>query len=143
MSTESSEALNVIIDAALSPAVSRAVRMVIELDVLDLLDEGPAPAAELAARCGTGALGLRQALRATARAGLVRALDDGAFALTGPGRRLTREHPGSVRDLVLSQLSPLFAIEAADTADAVDAAWPGERKSLGRRRRSRERVAAA
>ncbi len=94
-----------IVQVALYPAVSRAVRAIIELDLPDLLAGGPATTEELAGKCGVQVRRLRQVLRAAATTGLVASVEPGAFMLTEPGRLLVRGHPSAARDMILTQVS--------------------------------------
>lgn len=75
---------------------SRAVTVVAELGIADLLRDGPCGAAELAAATGTHEPTLYRLLRALASIGIF--VEDGErrFALTGVGEYLRRDHPLSV-----------------------------------------------
>lgn len=81
--------------------VPRALALVAELGVADLLADGPRGAAELAAATGTHAPSLARVLRLLAGAGVLAELPDGSFALTPLGAPLRGDVADSVRALVL------------------------------------------
>jgi predicted transcriptional regulator len=105
---EQPAAMSTIVEVALFPAVSRAVRAIVELDIPDLLASGPVTTTDLAEKCNVRVRRLRQVLRTAATTGLVRSVAPDGFELTEHGRFLVRGHPSAARDLVLTHTSPLF-----------------------------------
>ena len=81
--------------------VTQAIAVAAELAVSDLLAGGPRSAEDLAREAGVHAPSLHRLLRALASAGLFAQDDGGRFALTGLGRLLAGDAPGSKRDLAL------------------------------------------
>jgi SAM-dependent methyltransferase len=75
---------------------SRAVTVVAELGIADLLRDGPRDAAQLATATATDASALYRLLRALASIGIFAEDADGWFALTPTGEYLRRDHPLSV-----------------------------------------------
>jgi hypothetical protein len=77
--------------------VSQAIFAVTELDVVEQLDAGPVPAAELARRVGADADALARFLRVLVAEGLFTEAPAGSFGLTPLGQLLRRDTPGSLR----------------------------------------------
>jgi hypothetical protein len=80
--------------------LSRALHVVAELGVADLLSAGPKSAQELAAATGTHADSLARLLRMLAAHGVFAEDDRGGFALTSLAQPLQSGVPGSLRDAV-------------------------------------------
>ncbi|GAB3691235.1 methyltransferase [Saccharopolyspora tripterygii] len=104
----------VVLDAMHATFLARAMFVVAELGIADVLAEGPLSCADLAARVGVERDPLHQVLRAVATTGLLRT-EPGPetgphqrFALTETGRTLQDEHPSGTRDLVLTMQGELF-----------------------------------
>ena len=68
--------------------ISRALYVLAELRIADLLAEGPLSHVELAKRCDADAANLRRVLRLAAAHGVFEELDDGRFALAALGRAM-------------------------------------------------------
>jgi hypothetical protein len=81
--------------------VSRALYVVAELGIADLLASGPRPAAELAAISNTDAPSLYRLLRTLSSLGVFREQENQRFQLTPLGATLRADTPGSVRNWVL------------------------------------------
>lgn len=81
--------------------VPRALALVAELGVADLLKDGPRSTRDLAAATQTHAPSLARVLRLLASVGVFAELPDGSFELTPLGEALRTDAPGSVRALVL------------------------------------------
>lgn len=77
--------------------LSAAIGAVARLGVADVLAEGPASAADLAARLAVDALSLGRVLHVLAAAEVFEEMADGRFALTPLGELLRTDSPRSVR----------------------------------------------
>lgn len=106
-------------EIVLFPAIAHALRACVELDVFEHLRASPLPISELAARVGAEPRRLRQLLRAVAGTGLLASRERDAFALTADGEVLLRGHPSASRDLVATQMSPLFQDSLAHLQESV------------------------
>lgn len=73
----------------------RALHLVVELGIADLLREGPKSADELAAATGSHALSLARLLRALASSGVFVETEPGVFAHSPMSEYLRRDHPQS------------------------------------------------
>jgi len=80
---------------------AQIVHVAVQLDLADLLGNGPRSVADLVAATGAHAPALARLLRALAALGIVVQGADGRIALTPRGEALRRDAPGSVRDQVL------------------------------------------
>src|SRR5262245_3143284 len=80
--------------------LSRALHVVAELGVADLLSAGPKSAQELAAATGTHAGSLARLMRQLVAHGVFAEDDRGGFRLTPLGQPLQSGVPGSIRDAV-------------------------------------------
>lgn len=80
-----------------------------EINVADLLREGPRSVEELAEATGTHAPTLARALRTAAAMGVFTELPDGRFALTPEAEHMCSDGDGSLRDLVLFNAAPIMA----------------------------------
>ena len=78
-------------------AVAQAIFVAAKLGIADLLREGPASAAALAAAAGVHAPSLDRVMRALAGIGVFAFDADGRFALTPLSDRLRSDAPGSLR----------------------------------------------
>jgi hypothetical protein len=81
----------------------RAVQLVAELGVADLLGDGPRDVDELAEGTDTHPPSLYRLLRALAGVGVFTEVSSRRFGLTPVGERLRRDHPQSLRAWVLFQ----------------------------------------
>ena len=91
-----------LLDLVMSRWVSDALGAITRLGVADLLASGgPKDAAALASELDLHAPSLYRVLRALARRGLLVEADDGTFALTEVTRPLAKDHPSSMRNMVL------------------------------------------
>src|SRR6266849_213662 len=80
---------------------SRAVSVVAQLGIADLLAKGPQDSSELARLTGTLATSLRRVLRLLASVGILVEQENGSFALTPIGDCLRSDVPGSFRSAAL------------------------------------------
>jgi len=80
---------------------AQALHVAAELHISDLLVDGPATAADLAATIGAYQPSLYRLLRMLTGVGVFREETDGRFALTTLGSTLCSEGPDSVRDWAL------------------------------------------
>ncbi|MCP2168189.1 acetylserotonin O-methyltransferase [Goodfellowiella coeruleoviolacea] len=79
---------------------ARALQLVVEVGVPELLADGPRAVSDLAAATGTHPDALHRVLRALASQGVFREEAAGWFALTPLGQHLRADHPGTVRSMV-------------------------------------------
>src|SRR4051812_19682845 len=86
-----------VFDRTMGIARTQVIGTIAELGVPDLLADGPATAADLAARLDVDADALHRVLRAAAVDGLVRLDRRGRFRLTRYGRTLLSDAPGTLR----------------------------------------------
>src|SRR5580658_7787050 len=86
---------------AIGYRISRALRVVTELGIADLLKDGPQSAEALAAATQTNADALFRVLRALASLGVFAETGPLEFALTPLSETLRSDIPGSIRDGVL------------------------------------------
>jgi hypothetical protein len=86
---------------AMGHFVPRALALVTQLGIADLLKDGPCGAHDLAVATQTHTSSLARILRLLASVGVFAELSDGKFALTPLGEPLCTNAPGSVRALVL------------------------------------------
>lgn len=84
--------------------ISRAICVVTELGIPDLLNQGPQSAANLASATNTHAPSLNRILRALVSVGVFEETDDGHFALTPLSETLQTGVPGSIRSFAISEL---------------------------------------
>jgi hypothetical protein len=103
-----------VLDTMHAVFVARAMYVVADLGIADLLAGGPRSCADLAAKLEVAPVPLRQVLRAVAGTGLLRT-ESGPeigpaqrYALTDTGRTLLDGHPSGTRDLVLTMQGPTF-----------------------------------
>jgi hypothetical protein len=94
--------------------VARAMYVVAELGIADLLAGGPRSCADLAAKLEVDASPLHQVLRAVSGTGMLRT-EPGEqtgpaqrYSLTERGRTLQEGHPSGTRDLVRTMQGPTF-----------------------------------
>ncbi|MEV4646044.1 methyltransferase [Saccharopolyspora sp. NPDC049357] len=104
----------IVLDTMHATFLARAMYVVTDLGVPDLLADGPMSCASLAARRGVEPVPLHQMLRAVATTGLLRT-DPGPetgpqqrFSLTESGQSLREGHPSGTRDMVLTMQGELF-----------------------------------
>jgi hypothetical protein len=88
--------------------LARALYVVADLGIADLLADGPRGSDELAEELGVTPTPLRQVSRAVAGVGLLRTEAGQRYSLTDSGRTLRRGHPTGTRDLVLTMQGPMF-----------------------------------
>ena len=84
--------------------VSRAVCVIAQLGIPDILKEGDKTTAELAARTDTHAASLFRVLRALASVGVLEHHADGTFANTPVSETLITDTPGTLRWFAISEL---------------------------------------
>ncbi len=110
MSTEGAPAI--VRDIMHSAFLARALYVLVQLDVPDLLAADSLSGAELADRLRIQPGPMRQLLRAGASAGLFTAHDDPRgitrYSLTDAGTALTRDHPSATRDLITCFEGPIW-----------------------------------
>jgi SAM-dependent methyltransferase len=88
--------------------VPQAIYAAAKLGLPDVLAEGPASGAEVAAKAGTHPEATFRLLRSLVVLDLLRQHDDGRFELTETGRCLTRDAPDSVRSWALLWGGPMM-----------------------------------
>src|ERR671918_2542589 len=94
--------------------LARLVMVGTKLGVFEAVSEGPAPAAEIAARCETSVVGTEKLLFALAGAGYLKAAD-GGYELTPVSRKwLLRDSPNSIADKLLFQFLEWDFMERAE-----------------------------
>ncbi|MDI2031416.1 methyltransferase [Saccharopolyspora sp. TS4A08] len=104
----------IVLDTMHATFLARALFVVTDLGVPDLLADGPMSCASLADRLGVEPVPLHQVLRAVATTGLLRTEpgpETGAhqrFSITEPGQTLREGHPSGTRDMVLTMQGELF-----------------------------------
>lgn len=75
-------------------------------EIPDHLANGPRSSDDLARLCEANPSSFFRLMRAGVSIGLLREVEPGAFATTPVGDTLRKDHPTSVRDLVIAELSP-------------------------------------
>lgn len=90
-----------LLDLVMSRWISDALGAITRLGVADLLSAGPKDAPTLAAALDLHAPSLYRVLRALARRGLLMEGERGTFALAEITRPLAKDHPSSMRNMVL------------------------------------------
>lgn len=85
-----------------------AIRAMVELEVPDVLAEGPRSVTEVAAETKTDADALYRVLRAVAAIGILEERADGCFALTPLSSGLVSGAPNGMRDMFLFASDPMF-----------------------------------
>jgi hypothetical protein len=97
-----------VLDTMHAAFLARALHVVAELGVADLLAGGPRSCTDLASKLNVQPVPLHQVLRTVASIGLLRTEDDHAtgpdqrYSLTESGRSLQDGHPSATRDLILT-----------------------------------------
>ncbi len=81
--------------------VARMISVAAELNVADLLEDGPRHSDELAAATGAHAPSLYRLLRALASVGIFTEVEERRFGLTPLADRLRTRAPGSLRDTAI------------------------------------------
>lgn len=104
---------------------ARALQLVAELGVADLLADGPRTVEDLAVATSTHPDALRRLLRALAGCDVFTEQPPHGFALTATGHHLRTDHPASVRSFVMVSgvVSPVF-IEAMHSLRTGDPTFP-------------------
>lgn len=103
-----------LIETQMAYTLARLVMVGTKLGVFEAVAEGPAPAAEIADRCGTNPTGTERLLFALAGAGYLRAID-GGYELTPVSRKwLLRDSPSSIADKLLFQFLEWDLVERAE-----------------------------
>lgn len=92
---------NALYQMAMGYFVPRALALVAQLGIADLLRDGPRSADDLATATQTHALSLARLMRLLTSVGVFAELPDGTFTLTPLGETLRADAPDSVRALVL------------------------------------------
>ncbi|MGH3694677.1 MAG: methyltransferase [Pseudonocardiaceae bacterium] len=85
-----------------------ALRPLVQLNVPDLLSDGPLSASDIADATGTDADALYRVLRCTASAGILVEGEDGRFGLTPAAEGLRSDVHGSSRDMFLFVSDPML-----------------------------------
>lgn len=85
-----------------------ALRPLLQLNVPDLLSEGPLSASDIADATGTNVDALYRVLRCTAAAGILVEGEDGRFGLTPAAEGLRSDVPGNSRDMFLFGSDPMM-----------------------------------
>jgi len=104
--------------------VSSALWVATELNIADLLRQGPRPVAELARSTNTNEDALYRVLRVLAMLGVFSETTPRTFALTPPAERLRSDHPQSMRDTVIWLTDPFHFNIAADLMHSVRTGQP-------------------
>ena len=81
--------------------IAQAVYVTAELQIAELLAEGPKTSDELAQRIDVHAVSLYRLMRSLTTIDICSELDDGSFELTEMGKRLQADHPESMRSWVI------------------------------------------
>jgi DNA-binding transcriptional ArsR family regulator/precorrin-6B methylase 2 len=92
----------------LGEIVTKIVYAAVELEVPDLLADGPLTSSELAERTGTHQPSLRRLLRALAGTGIVAEIDRDLYELTELGDPLRAAAPNAIGALLKSRCGPEF-----------------------------------
>ncbi|NJQ03145.1 methyltransferase [Streptomyces zingiberis] len=111
--------------------VAQTLRALAELRIADHLAEGPLTAEEVAEREGSHPRATYRLMRAASSLGLLSYEGDHRFALTGPGRALRADVPGSLRSLVLVQTAHAHWTSLAHFPEAVRRGSNQVKKALG------------
>lgn len=90
-----------------------------QLNIPDRLADGPRTAQQVAERQGTHPRATYRLMRAAASIGVLSYEGEGRFGLTGRGRLLRSDAPGSLHSLVLTQASPAYMLSWGMLPDAV------------------------
>ena len=86
---------------AIGHYVSRALALIVKLNIADLLADGPRHFSDLAKASESHALSLNRVMRLLASVGVFEERDDGMFGLTALGEYLRSGVPGSMRASIL------------------------------------------
>ena len=111
---ESDPSPSAVLDTMHSVFVARALFVVADLGIADLLAGGSLSCVEIATLCGVDAMPLHQVLRSVASTGLLRTEpgpESGPqqrFSLTVMGETLRDGHPAGTRELILTMQGPAF-----------------------------------
>ncbi|MFJ1760869.1 methyltransferase [Amycolatopsis sp. NPDC088138] len=96
-----------------------ALRAVVELEVPDVLADGPLTAEEIAAKTDTHADALYRVLRAVSASGIIAERPDGRFELTPLSAGLVSTAERGIRDMFLFASDPMFLRPYEDVAYSV------------------------
>jgi len=111
--------------------VSRAIYVVAQLGIADLLKDGARDAEDLAAATSTYAPALRRVLRSLASVGLFRNDEQGRFSVTPLGAALQSDAPGAARSTVIALAGAWFWASWGEVLHAVRTGETGVQKALG------------
>jgi SAM-dependent methyltransferase len=111
--------------------ISRAVYVVAELGIADMLKEGAKPVDEIAAATGTHAPALRRVLRTLASVGLFSTDSQGRFSLMPLGASLQSDAPGAARSTVLFAAGGWWWSAWGEVLHSVRTGETGLEKALG------------
>src|SRR5215813_10636128 len=101
MSTDGTPPALALLQQALGFWLSRAICVVAQLGIADLLKNGPLDTEKLAAAARVHAPSLYRVLRTLARVGIFAEREDGRFGLTPKAEPLRSDAPDSIRDYIL------------------------------------------
>jgi hypothetical protein len=103
-----------LLDTQMAYTLARVIMVGTKLGVFDALEDGPARPDQVAARCGTSAVGTEKLLFALAGADYLKARD-GTYELTPVARKwLLADSPNSVADKLLFQFLEWDWMERAE-----------------------------
>lgn len=111
---DSDPAPSIVLDTMHSAFLARALFVVADLGIADLLASGPLSCIDIAAMRGVAAMPLHQVLRSVTSIGLLRTEpgpESGPrqrFSLTVMGETLREGHPAGTRELILTMQGPAF-----------------------------------
>ena len=120
-----------VIQMATAYWLSRAVYVVAELGIADVLKGGAKPVDQIAAETGTHAPALRRVLRTLASVGLFSTDGQGRFSLTPLGATLQSDAPGAARSTVLYLAGEAWWAAWGETLHAIRTGGTGFEKALG------------
>ncbi|MFF3731968.1 methyltransferase [Streptomyces sp. NPDC002476] len=104
-----------LVDDSCVAILPHLIRLAAELDLAEVIADGPRDVEEIAASVGADTDALHRLLRALATVGMVEEADSRSFALTPTGRRLRDSAENSVRASVLNTDSQLAWLRGMDT----------------------------
>lgn len=97
---QSSDPVQQLLQTGIAYIASSALWIIAELNIADMLGDGPQPVSKLAALAGVNEDALYRCLRALTMAGIFAEPELGRFALLPPGERLRTDRPDSQRDSI-------------------------------------------
>ncbi|CAM03829.1 hydroxyneurosporene-O-methyltransferase [Saccharopolyspora erythraea NRRL 2338] len=109
---------------------ARALQLAAELQIADLLSDGPRSTDDLATATATDSRSLYRLLRLLAGCGIVSEVEPRSFAVTATGAHLQGDHPQSVKATLLS--AGLFHPVYADAMHSLRTGEPAFPKTFGK-----------